>query len=153
MSCKKNACVTNTTMESVILTIQQWYRRAMLKRRVALFLSRCTELNRRIRLIQSWWREKRRTRLAIKWLQGLKVRRLMASPEFKRKRLRIKDIEDEIIESTDRSWTALMFKELYRAKASCSIWFQVALQRRDWVSYGQKVQRRLPTSALVQSRE
>jgi hypothetical protein len=123
---------------TAVLTIQRCFRHAMFKRRVALFVVRCKELNRRIKLIQMWWRETRRIRIATKWVQGMKARRLMATVEFKRKRLRIKDIEDEIIESTDRSWTALMFKELYKAKVACSQWLHLALERRDWVSYGQK---------------
>jgi len=154
MSCEI-ACVWNPGMSSAALLIQRWFRHELFKRRVRLFLGKCMQLNRHIRLIQRCWRRqlKLNNTIASKCLLGWKVRRLMTSAAFRQKKVRLKDIDDEITQSQDPSWTALMLKEMYKAKASCSIWLRMALARRDWYSYGNRVNKSSKVGSLVGFRE
>ena len=79
-------------------------------------------------------------------MAGLKVRWLMQSQDFIRRRARVKDVEDEIIESVDPSWTALMFKELTRARQACCYMLETGVKKPDWVTFGRKTGNQLPIS-------
>ena len=141
-------------MTEQLVQLQRWFRHCLLKKRVSIYLAKCVELSRRIKLIQRWWRDCRSRSVAKKWIAGLKVRWIMKSQDFKRRRSRVKDVEDEIIESIDPSWTALMFKELVKAKEACCHMVNTGVTRHDWVSYGRKAQYGLKTAPrIVSTRE
>ena len=119
--------------------IQRWFRAAVFKKRLRMFLMKCKELKKRIVLIQRWWREYRRVVLVRRWITGMKTRWLMASAEVQRKKQRINDIKLEILESMDPTWTAVMFRELSRARHACTRWIHEGIEHPNWVAYASKL--------------
>ena len=62
---------------------------------------------------------------------GYRVRRLMKTEEFESLLRKVKDIEMEIGNSSEASWTVWMQTELTRAKRDCGEWLRKA-NKSDW---------------------